>query len=148
MTLSLTFHDEYDSASDSGVDHRYQTPESRRHLLSPHGSFKPGSSYDSLFLPSRHEDDGALSADEASEIDIDDNFTLRKPRAKSVDRESEMSDMMLSISPRTPSRRSRTPYFTGSLDSIPDSGLGTLHMNNTDMLRDKITHLTRQLKVG
>ena len=61
------------------------------------------------------------------------------PRAKSVDRDSVISESLLSTSPGK--------RMTSSADSIPDSGMGTLHQSERDILRERIIHLEKQLKV-
>ena len=61
------------------------------------------------------------------------------PRAKSVDRDSVISESLLSTSPGK--------RMTSSVDSIPDSGMGTLHQSERDILRERIIHLEKQLKV-
>ena len=38
--------------------------------------------------------------------------------------------------------------MTSSVDSIPDSGMGTLHQSEREILRERITHLEKQLKVS
>ena len=61
------------------------------------------------------------------------------PRAKSVDRDSVISESLLSASPGK--------RMTSSTDSIPDSGMGTLHQSEREILRERIIHLEKQLKV-
>ena len=60
-------------------------------------------------------------------------------RARSVDRDSDLPESLLSASP---SKR-----MNSSVDSIPDSGMGTIHQSEKDILQERIQHLERQLKV-
>ena len=109
-------------------------------------SLPPGTTH---FLS--HADD---SADEASEIiDEDDAGYLIKRRAKSAERDSDFSEMApLGASPPAHAREERRRRklggaSTASLDSIPDSGMGTLRQSDADFLRERIASLEKQLKV-
>ena len=56
-----------------------------------------------------------------------------------MDRDSVISESLLSASPGK--------RMTSSTDSIPDSGMGTLHQSEREILRERIIHLEKQLKV-
>ncbi len=65
------------------------------------------------------------------------------PRAKSVDRDSVISESLLGTSPGGGRRG-----MASSLDSLPDSGMGTLHQSERDLLKERITQLEKQLRVS
>ena len=144
MTLSITFPDEATDGSAPQSDSEGAPPPPLPDTLPPNTKRDTRSpSADSFYLPSHRGEDGACSADEASEI-VDEEAPKR---ARSVDRDVEFAELApLGTSPQIRNRKKNTS-FTGSLDSIPDSGLSTLHQSQSEMLQEKIAELERQVKV-
>ncbi len=58
----------------------------------------------------------------------------------SADRDSVISESALSSAP---SKR-----INSSVDSIPDSGVGTLNLSDREILTERIQHLEKELKVS
>ena len=164
MTLCLTFVEETDS--DGSLSHRPALRGSTTSLhsnisdlslpppplpntLPPPSRTMASPSNESYYLPSSHH--GEDSADEASEIVDEDDATYgltHKRRAKSADRDSDFSEILpLGSSPQQVRRRKKLSQHTSSLESIPDSGVGTLRQTDGDMLREKISAMEKQLKV-
>ena len=110
-----------------------------------------GSSNSSYYLPSPRRDDDTASADEASEITDEDNacditatkeFSKPMSRAKSVDRDSDYSEL-------APSQRRSNTKLSASLDSIPDSGLSTFNQETESHdVKAMIAGFERQIKVS
>ncbi len=169
MTVSMSFREEDDnlyeaiparhggrSRASSGASDASILPPPLPNTLPPPANFRrtESPSNDSYYLPSSHHGDDAASADEASELE-DDGVLLtfhRPTRAKSADRDSDFSEggalsSYGSLSPRVKRRGTRLGKNTGSLDSIPDSGMGTLHQSEKEMFREKISELEKLLKV-
>ena len=105
-------------------------------------------SHDSFYLPSHQGED---SADEASEIEDDGPTPLRTiPRAKSAERDSDFSEgSFLQNARRSKGKGKNLRVVAGSLESIPDSGMGSLRQDEVvKMMKDRIKELENKLKVS
>lgn len=142
MTLCVTFPDDAMSRSTSSI----QSDVSERSAPPLPTTLPPPqlviSGRDAFY----HHDD---SADEASEIVDEDDVVgvMMTQRARSVERDSDFSESIpLGSSPQQ-FRRRKLGQNTSSLDSIADSGMGTLRQSDIDFLRERIATLEKQLKV-